>query len=151
MTSNRRLKLPSQVGGDLLVVTVGVHIAFWVNNLNESRKENIQKNAYLSGILVDLRSDSTDLAVRSATAIRGLVVADNLLELRRTSGSTAPADSLAEWFLHAAFIDNFQVLDHTYRELLGTGGLSLLKDGALRRQIGSSIHFEPTMRSQIQF
>jgi hypothetical protein len=135
VTSKRRQKLSIQVGGDLLVVVIGVLIALWVNNFNESRKENIQENAYLSGILVDLRSDSTDLANRSATAIRGLEVADNLLELRRATGSTAPADSLVEWFLHAAFIDNFQVLDHTYRELLGSGGLSLIRDDALRRQI----------------
>jgi len=135
VTFFRRLKLTPQVGGDLLVVVVGVLIALWVNNFNESRKADIQENAYLSGILVDLRSDSTDLADRSTTAIRGLGAADNLLNLRRAPGSTAPADSLVEWFLHAAFIDNFQVLDHTYRELLGTGGLSMIKDDALRRQI----------------
>jgi hypothetical protein len=135
VTSNRRQKFPVQIGGDLLVVIVGVLIALSVNNINESRKDDIQENAYLSGILVDLRSDSTDLANRRATAIRGLEVADNLLELRHASRSIAPADSLVEWFIHAAFIDNFQVLDHTYRELLGSGGLSLIKDDALRRQI----------------
>jgi len=83
----------------------------------------------------DLGSDSADLADRRATAIQGTEAADRLLELRRDPGSTAPADSLTAWFLHSAFVDNFQVLDHTYREVLGAGGLSVIRDESLRRQI----------------
>lgn len=117
------------------VVIVGsILLAFAIDAAWDIRQDRVQEAAYLSGILVDLRSDSTDLVDRQDTAIQGMAAADRLLELRRDPGSTAPADSLAMWFLHSAFVDNFQVLDHTYREILG-GGLSVIRDESLRRQI----------------
>lgn len=118
------------------VVIVGsILLAFAIDAAWDVRQDRVQEEAYLGGILVDLRSDSTDLVDRQVTAIRGMEAADRLLELRRDPGSTAPADSLATWFLHSAFVDNFQVLDHTYREILGSGGLSVIRDASLRRQI----------------
>lgn len=71
MTSDRKVPLVLRVSGELTVVVAGVLIALSVDNLTESRKENAREEAYLSGILVDLRSDSVDLADRRATAIRG--------------------------------------------------------------------------------
>ena len=134
-TSRRELPLAVRIGGELIVIVVGVLIALWVDNLNEDRREGLREQAYLNGVLVDLRSDSTELDDRRTTALRGLEVADRLLELRRDPTLTASADSLAEWFFRAAFVDNFQVLDHTYREILGAGGLSLIRDETLRRRI----------------
>ena len=118
------------------VVIVGsILLAFAIDAAWDVRQDRVQEVAYLGGILVDLRSDSTDLVDRQVTAIRGMEAADRLLELRRDPGSTALADSLATWFLHSAFVDNFQVLDHTYREILAAGGLSVIRDESLRRQI----------------
>lgn len=124
-----------RVGGELVVVVVGVLIALWVDNANQMRKDHDQELAYINGILVDLASDSADLVTRQRTAERGLEVADRLLALRRDSTTRASADSLAVWFFRAAFVDNFQVLDHTYREILSAGGLSLLQDDQVRRMI----------------
>jgi hypothetical protein len=135
MTTDYRVPLPVRVAGELLVIVAGVLIALWVDNLNQSRKDAAQEDAYLAGILVDLESDSVDLTDRRETAIRGLHVSDRLLTLRQEQDATAPADSLAAWFLYVAFVDNFQVLDHTYREVLGAGGLSLIRDEPLRREI----------------
>jgi hypothetical protein len=137
MTTDHRVPLPLRVAGELLVIVAGVLIALWVDNLNQNRKDALQEDAYLAGILIDLASDSASLANRHETATRGLHVADRLLALRRDRDSTAPADSLAAWFLYVAFVDNFQVLDHTYREILGAGGLSLIRDQSLRRQISA--------------
>jgi len=135
MTSERKTMLPLRISGELIVVVIGVLIALWVDNVNETRRDSVQEAAYLNGILVDLRSDEIDLIDRRVTAMRGMEVADRLLELRRDPGSTASAESLKTWFVYAAFVDNFQVLDHTYREILGAGGLSLIRDDSLRRQV----------------
>ena len=117
------------------VIVGSILLAFAIDAAWDVRQDRVKEEAYLGGILIDLSSDSTDLVDRQDTAIRGMVAADRLLELRRDPGSTAPADSLAMWFLHSAFVDNFQVLDHTYREVLGAGGLSVIRDESLRRQI----------------
>ncbi len=135
MSPDRRLPLAPRVIGELVIVVVGVLIALGVGNWNAGRKEIDQESRYLSGILLDLRSDSAALAYRMSTAVRGLEVADRLIELRRDPQSTAAPDSLAVWFFRVAFIDNFQILDHTYREILGAGGLGLIRDEELRRQV----------------
>lgn len=122
------------------VIVGSILLAFGIDAAWDARQDRVQEAAYLGGILVDLSSDSTDLVDRQVIAIRGLEAADRLLELRRDPGSTAPADSLATWFLHAAFVDNFQVLDHTYREILGAGGLSVIRDESLRRRIADYYH-----------
>jgi hypothetical protein len=124
-----------RVLGELIIVVVGVLIALAVDSWNEGRREKDQEAKYLSGILLDLRSDSAALDYRMETAARGLEVADRLIELRRDPQSTAAPDSLAVWFFRVAFIDNFQILDHTYREILGAGGLGLIRDEELRRQV----------------
>lgn len=137
MNEIRKTPAGLRVLGELVVIVIGVLIALWVDNANTERRERDQESTYLLGILEDLRSDSVGLAGRRATAIRGLEVADRLLSLRQDPSSSASADSLAVWFFRAAFVDNFEVLDHTYREILGAGGLTLIRDDGVRRAISS--------------
>lgn len=134
---DRKARSVVRLLGELVVIVVGVLIALWVDNLNANRQAHLQESAYLAGILDDLGSDTESLRQRETTAIRGLEVADRLLALWEAPTLSAPADSLATWFFRAAFVDNFEVLDHTYREILGAGGLTLIRDEALRRAISS--------------
>lgn len=126
-----------RIVGELVLIVVAVLIALWVDNVNAGRRDRLQEADYLSGIMADLHSDSVDLEDRRATAVRGLEVADQLLALRGEFSIAVSSDSLAEWLSRAAFVDNFQVLDHTYREILGAGGLTLISDEDLRREISS--------------
>ena len=137
MSAEPRVPLFLRLAGELVIIVVGVLIALWVDNLNQDRRDAAREGSYLRGILVDLRSDSADLTDRRDTAIRGLHVADRLLDLRDDPGADAEPDSLATWMFQAAFIDNFQVLDHTYREVLGAGGLGLIRNETIRRSISS--------------
>ena len=134
---DRRIPLALRLSGELVVIVAGVLIALWVDNLNQDRRDVAQEAVYIRGILVDLESDSVDLAARREVAIRGRDAADRLLALRLDPGAPAPVDSLAPWMFHTAFVDNFQVLDHTYREVLGAGGLSLIRDEGIRRRISA--------------
>lgn len=135
MSGKRRLPTAARILGELAVIVVGVLIALWVDNLNSGRQDRLQEEAYLRGVVADLRGDSVALAERRVTALRGMEVADRLMALRDAPSTSAPADSLSDWFFRAAFVDNFQVLDHTYREILGAGGLTLISDPTVRRRI----------------
>jgi hypothetical protein len=131
----RSIPLPVRALGELFIIVVGVLIALGVDNWNQDRREASREASYLQGILTDLHSDSLELVNRREIAERGMRTADRLMELRRQPGATASADSLAVWFLHAAFVDNFQVLDHTFQEILGAGGLGLIRSDPLRRML----------------
>ena len=128
-------KVVARLVGEFCVIVLGVLMALWVNNWNEERKEAVREGEYLAGILTDLKTDSSSLAYRVEIAVRGIEAADRLLALRADQNSEAPPDSLALWLFHAAFVDNFQVQDHTYREILGSGGLALIQSRDLRRQV----------------
>lgn len=135
MKPHRRVPVPGRLLAELVVIVLGVLIALWVDNLNAERLERRQEQAYLNGVLQDLGSDSAALAFRSELVDRGLHAADQLLEFRHDPGRTAAADSLSVWLFRAAFVDNFTVQDHTYREILGAGGLSLIRNPEIRRGI----------------
>jgi hypothetical protein len=135
MAKHRPLAL--RVLGELGVIVLGVLIALWVDNLNSEQQARAQAEAHLAGILYDLGQDSSTLARRQQLAVRGLEAADRLMALRDDPAASASPDSLSLWFFQAAFVDNFEVLDHTYREVLGAGGLTAFSDEELRRAISS--------------
>lgn len=135
METARPPRILARLVGEFFVVVLGVLVALWVSNWNEERKETVREGEYLAGILADLKTDSATLAYREKIAVRGIEAADRLLALRADRDSEAPPDSLALWFFHAAFVDNFLAQDHTYRELLSSGGLALIQSRDLRRQV----------------
>jgi hypothetical protein len=125
---------------EMPVIILSVLIALTLDNWNEERKEAREEVQYLEGFVADLSSDSVNLAQRISIAQRSIDSADSLLALRasgeRASGeSESRPDSVARWLFHVSFLDNFQVFDHTYRDLLSSGGLALIEDRSLRRQI----------------
>lgn len=120
---------------EMLVIIFGVLIALGLDNWNEKRKEAIEAKEYLEGFLADLSADSMSLAQRISTAQRSVDAADRLLGLRVSTGADTHPDSVARWLFYVSFLDNFQVYDHTYRDLLSSGGLGLIRDRSLRRQI----------------
>lgn len=134
MTTVRDLPWMARALGELTVIVVGVLIALWVDNWNQDRLDTAGSEVYLSGLLTDVVADSADLLDRRITAEKSLHAADQLIRLYEHASLSAEADSIAEWILYTAFIDNFQSQDHTYREILGGGGLRLIPDADLRRQ-----------------
>jgi hypothetical protein len=135
MKTARPPKVLARLVGEFFVIVLGVLMALWVTNWNEERKEDVREGEYLEGILTDLKTDSATLANREKIAVRGIEAADRLLALRADRSSETPADSLVLWLFHAAFVDNFRVQDHTYREILSSGGLALIQSRDLRRQV----------------
>lgn len=130
---------------EMPVIILGVLIALAVDSWNEERKEAHEETEYLESFVADLASDSSNLAQRISIAQRSIDSADSLLALR-ASGRTVSGerasdeseshpDSIARWLFYTSFLDNFQVFDHTYRDLLSSGGLALIEDRSLRRQI----------------
>lgn len=43
---------------ELIIVIIGISVAFWLNNLSNNYKENSLKQNYLSNIYDDLQKDS---------------------------------------------------------------------------------------------
>lgn len=66
---------------DLLVVIVGITIAFSLNNWNNNRRDNKLKTTYLSSLHNDLKKDSANLASAHSEILKEQNLLDTLFYL----------------------------------------------------------------------
>lgn len=124
------------LGLELLVVVVGILLALGVDRLNQQRLDRLQEREYLVQLSADLETDLSTLddVVEQATGHRdaALTVLD---VVARGPSSIGDRDAFAWQINYATFIYFFFPTESTYRELTSTGGLAVLRDDALRRNV----------------
>jgi len=123
---------------DTIVVIVGILIAFSLNNWNETRKNNIREQEYLTSIKEEIKNDSLFL---ESTWFKNFVKKINTLERtkRYILGTYIPKDTIqfindagyGGIYSRASFIGTSKI----YKELLNTGNLSLISSSDIRNQI----------------
>ena len=113
--------------GEILLVVIGILIAVQVNNWNEGRKQNIQKNLLIQSIISDLKMDT--LMINQTLTILRNDSTEVFDFIKRMSDSDVTLDTLIQiaryefdprLHVNAAFNDN------TFRSLLSTGSLNIL-------------------------
>jgi putative acetyltransferase len=117
---------------DLLIVIVGVSVAFQLNNWKMNRDEKEMEKFYLQSLSVDLDSDITYL-----TEILESIEHDQAQVkkyLQESNDSTNNTD-LGEVIFDVLSLENFTQHQNTYQTLLQGNGLSVLSDAAMRSQI----------------
>ena len=113
--------------GEIVLVVIGILIALQVNNWNENRKQNIQKNILIQSIVSDLKMDT--LMINQTLTILRNDSTEVFDFIKRMSDSDVTLDTLIQiaryefdprLHVNAAFNDN------TFRSLLSTGSLNIL-------------------------
>jgi hypothetical protein len=124
---NRTLKYLRYAIGEILLVVAGILIALQVNNWNEARKQNIQKNLIVQSLIADLQMDT--LMLKQNLYILQKDTAQTFGLIKRMSASNVTIDTLAQIAryefdprLHLTVTFN----DNTFKSLLSTGGLNIL-------------------------
>lgn len=115
---------------DLLVVILGISIAFGINNWADARKDERNKQQYLVNLSRDLRVDSVALANhrRGLDNLREVIDTLQALTYRR---ELSRADTIAQIFMKLGSLGFFTPEDYTYRALQQTGDFSLLTTDSL--------------------
>jgi len=121
---------------ELMVVVFGILIAFSVDRWNQGRQDRHAEAAYLEALAQDLRADTAALS-RLVGMYRDRKEAAQRIQQALEHQSPYPGDGAAlAWDINnAGWITSFQPSDITYRELLGTGDLGLIRDPELKRQM----------------
>jgi hypothetical protein len=113
--------------GEILLVVIGILIALQVNNWNEHRKQNTQKNLIIQSLVTDLSMDTLMISKtlntlwKDTTEVMGFV--------NRMSNSDVTLDTLIQ-IARFEFDPKIHVTvtfnDNTFRSLLSTGNINIL-------------------------
>lgn len=129
--------------GEIVLVMIGILLAFQVNNWNENRKLEKLENSYYINILNDLHNDSLEFEKKNVNALRNISKLDNILyfinndydiskaeiDSVRFGNSHVYGDTLALIFSvsQAGFLQFPQVNHNTITDLRTTGNIKILK------------------------
>ena len=118
---------------ELLIVIMGIIIAFWLNNKATQSKENRQKIVYLNDIRNDLKKDSVRLSsnirnneAKSEKLLRGLDLIKN---------SESSIDSVLMYVLEIGNYDFFNPENFTLTSLLQSGDLKIIDSEETKREL----------------
>ncbi|UZR95270.1 DUF6090 family protein [Chondrinema litorale] len=112
--------------GEIIIVTIGITIAFAINQWAENSKNNKVKKQYLQSLIVDLDSeieglhDNIDYFDRKMNTIH--VISPFL------DGKKVGRDTIMRKVFNMALIVNFRPHDATYKALINSGDLKLFDD-----------------------
>ncbi|WP_421763964.1 DUF6090 family protein [Ekhidna sp.] len=123
---------------ELVIVIVGVTIAFWLNTRAESIKENQTLKNYYTELLSDLKQDSVLLANSIKLNERKV----NLMVRAMGLYGQVPVnrDSI---FIYSQQVGNyyfFEPNDITYQSMINSGDFKLISNLELKRQLVSLYH-----------
>jgi len=119
--------------GEILIVIIGISLAFSLNNWKERRADRRLTTLYLQSLALDVEEEMKQLAGNNETAQRKLQL---IREVRPLLGrSDVRRDSVVQKIFELAQIVNFYPERTTYETLVNSGDLSLLRNFQLRRQL----------------
>ncbi len=119
---------------EILIVIVGITIAFWLNNWGEERKERRLEQEFLKTLRSDLAADSAafvyQVEANQANARRVFSFKEILRKKQYDNDSI-------QWFI-GSFLNrnNWVINDNTFEILKSGGKLDIIQDFDLRTEIG---------------
>ncbi len=130
-------------GFDLLVIVVGISLAFAVNNWFMAKDEREEENFYITSLAKDLDKD----IVRLTSSLAELkddyeTLVSYVEEFGRES---VVGDSLASVVVAILSVDSFEGDNHTYLSMLSSNKISAISDPELRRKLADYYHFYKTI------
>ena len=117
---------------ELLIVIIGVSIAFWLNNMANKSKENQQEITYLTDIKNDLKKDSLKLAFAIRFNNEKSKKLEHAFQLIKEK---APIDSVLIYVIEIGNYNFFSPDNFTLTSLLQSGDLTLIKSEEIKKEI----------------
>jgi len=119
--------------GEVLIVIIGISIAFWLNNWNQQRSDQNLKEQYVSNLIEDVNAEIKKINEYEAQVRRKLDVIQSLTP--ELMNPNLRNDSTSFKVFELANIQNFNPENSTYQTLINSGDMKLLGDFELRRSI----------------
>jgi hypothetical protein len=126
---NHFLKYSRYAIGEIVLVVVGILIALQINNWHKSNEKNELKSVYLSRLIYDIKSDTTNIAfVRSELELNQATI-HALIKKINTNASLEELDTLFyNFFERGWIISEFIPTSNTYTDLSQTGNMNIFNN-----------------------
>ena len=136
LTENKFGKYLIYAIGEIALVMIGILLALQVNDWNETRKSIASEKRYVSDLIQDLKNDSIKLNQLDIFLKSKSVSKEKIVPLLQ--GNKVAIDSIEFHFaIQWAIRGRFTPTNITIEELKNSGGLNIIRDVNLRRQIVS--------------
>ncbi len=123
---------------EVVIVIIGISIAFWVNNLGERQKERNLEKEFLRSLKSDLRQDSTAYKYQIENNKVNLKYLDVLIDICRSQDY---ANDSTQWLVGRFLNRNNWILNTNTFDMLKSGGnLDIISDFELRNEISAFYH-----------
>lgn len=134
---NKVVKYTRYAIGEILLVVIGILIAVQINNWNTSKKDRQTEQQYLLDFVQDFRIDSTRLAYFTYAypkKIEALLLArTNVLKTMEITDTLSFMDKIG----YGGVASKTLIFEtrSTYKDIVSTGNLRLIRNKSLRQQI----------------
>jgi hypothetical protein len=118
---------------ELIAVFVGITAGFFVNNYQESRRDQKLEQKYLESFRNNLVADSLEIQAHIRENENNLNVSRRAVLAMRGSGLSR--DSALNVMQLMATFNNFNMQDATYESIVNSGNLGLIADYNLREEL----------------
>ena len=120
--------------GELVLITLGIYLAFAVNNWNEGRKELGLEQFYLTNLLADVERSIRQLERHQGLSTSQLEAA-GILDGLLAQGSRVDRDSLRSYLNAFNTNPRFRVSNYSYQSLLQSGDYRIIRSDSLRNTL----------------
>ncbi|MBT8182425.1 MAG: hypothetical protein KJO53_12640 [Eudoraea sp.] len=134
VTENKFSKYLLYAIGEILLVVIGILIALQINNSNEARKERAIEINYLENLKADLHLELENNEgfslyrfekAKSCTILLNTAIPNTIVDVRNYT------NEYEKVFIWQGFVPN----NNTFKELLGSGNLSLIKNDSIKNAL----------------
>lgn len=119
--------------GEILIVIIGITIAFSLNRWGENNNDRKLRSQYLRSLEVDIRADKEHLTENIAAFEAKLADIHDMLPALH--GDTARRSALSGKLFKLANLVYFHPHDITYRTLVNTGNIRLIGDFEVNKRL----------------
>lgn len=119
--------------GEILIVIIGISLAFAMNKWGEERSNKAQKEQYINNLKQDIAADKEQLEANLVTIKEKIIQADDVISIL---GNDVPNKNLRlRGVFSIANLTNFTPKDYTHQTLVNSGDLKLMNDFELKTTI----------------
>ena len=134
MSENKTGKYLKYAIGEIILVVIGILIALQINNWNEARKERAREINYLKNLKADLVSEIKNNEQFAAYRFNKAKACSHLLQDSEPN-SIEDVETYTETFETVFIWNTFVPNQNTFKELLSSGNLSLIKNDSIKNAL----------------
>lgn len=119
--------------GEIIIVIIGISIAFSLNNWKEENKNRKLKKQYLESLQIDIEKEIEQLKANDTGIVQRIDKIERVLHfIYKNEGE---ASQVFRYVFEVAKIVSFNPENSTYQTMINSGDMKLINDFQLRRKI----------------